>query len=306
MRWLVLAAGLVAAGFVVSGLVPGEQVDERIVLELRLPRVLVGLGAGACLGIAGAVMQAVLRNPLAAPEATGVGSGAVLGAVVVTVFGGAATSPVGVIATAVLGGVVGGGVLWVIAARAGSDPVRLAVVGVLVSAVLAGLTLVLLTARPQLAGSMTRWLVGSLNGRTWEHWAALWPCLLAVAVAAVLLAPVLEVLAVDDDHARVVGLAVGPWRSAVLLLAVMATAAAVATTGALAFVGLLAPHAARSWVGADPRVAVPVSAVFGAGTVTAADSLAQAVPGVPTGAVTALLGACVLVMVARRTSGGVA
>ena len=189
---------------------------------------------------------------------------------------------------------------------------RLVVLGVLVSAVLGGTTLVLLTARPQLTGSMTRWLVGSLNGRGWEHWAALWPALAVSLVAGLLLAGVLGLLSVDDDHARALGLAVSRWRSAVLLVAVVATAASVAAAGLLAFVGLLAPHAARAVAGADHRVLLPLAALTGAGTVAAADVAAQlltaAVPGdagrigVPAGAVTAVFGAAVLIGIVRRRS----
>ena len=290
----------------------GDPLTTSIVLDLRVPRVLTGLAAGAALGLAGAVLQGVLRNPLAAPEVTGVGSGAVLGAVAATTAGGAAAGPVGLVLAALVGGAVGGGILLALVARAGADPLRLAVVGVLVSAVLAGATLLLLTAQPQLTGSMTRWLVGSLNGRGWEHWSALWPALLACLLSGVLLAPVLGLLAVDDEHARAVGLAVAPARAGVLGVAVLATAAAVAAVGSLAFVGLLAPHAARAVTGADPRLLLPGAALAGAATVAAADVVAQlvtsAVPGeagrigVPTGAVTAVFGAVVLVGIVRRRS----
>lgn len=289
-----------------------DALTTAIVLDLRAPRVLIGLAAGACLGVAGAVLQAVLRNPMAAPEVTGVGSGAVLGSVVATVVGGDVASPAGTAAVALAGGTLGGAALWALAARSGGDPMRLVVLGVLVSAVLGGTTLVLLTARPQLTGSMTRWLVGSLNGRGWEHWAALWPALAVSLLAGLLLAGVLGLLAVDDDHARAVGLAVSRWRSAVLLVAVVATAASVAAAGLLAFVGLLAPHAARAVAGADHRVLLPLAALTGAGTVAAADVAAQlltaAVPGdagrigVPAGAVTAVFGAAVLIGIVRRRS----
>ncbi|MGO1055771.1 FecCD family ABC transporter permease [Crossiella sp. CA198] len=294
----------------------GTELELTIVGELRLPRMLVALGTGACLGLGGVVLQAVLRNPLASPEVTGVGSGAVLGAVTATVFGLAGTAS-GLTAAAVLGGVLGGAALWLIASRAGADPLRLVVLGVLVSAVLAGLSLVLLTARPQLAGAAARWLVGSLNGRTWEHWHALWPWLLAVVLVLALVAPALDLLAVDDDHARGVGLAVTPWRSLALLGAVLATAAAVAAVGAVAFVGLLAPHAARLLAGAEHRLLLPAAGIAGAASVCGADFLAQAVTllvpasgsqrlGVPVGAVTALAGAVVLIVVARRFSSALA
>ncbi|MFP5021945.1 FecCD family ABC transporter permease [Pseudonocardia phyllosphaerae] len=332
-RFALLGAGVVVTG--VLGLLAGTTVSPAgalaalggradplstaLVLDLRLPRVLVGGAAGACLGVAGVVLQAVLRNPLASPEVTGVGSGAVLGAVCATLLGGAVASPLGVLAVAVAGGMLGGGVLWLVAGRAagvgGTDPLRLAVVGVLVSAVLAGASLLLLTARPQLAGSLARWLVGSLAGRGWEHWYAVWPVALVVLVTAVVFGPVLELLAVDDDHARGVGLAVDGWRSAAVLVAVLATSGAVATVGALAFVGLLAPHLARAVLGrhgADPRAGVPATALAGAATVAAADAVAQFLTavapagdrplGIPAGAVSAVAGAVVLIGLVRRRS----
>jgi iron complex transport system permease protein len=278
----------------------GEDGTERqIIVELRAPRVLVGLGAGACLGVAGTILQSTLRNPLASPEVTGVGSGAILGAVVATTIG--IASPIEMVVLALMGGMLGGGVLWLVASLRGSDPLGLAVIGVLLSAMLAGATLILLTARPQLAGAMTQWLVGSLNGRTWEHWSALWPFLVIGLTGAFLVTVVLGVLAVDDDHAKAVGVSVTPWRIVVLMLAVLTTSVAAATTGALVFVGMLAPHAARALVGSDQRIALPLSAVIGAATVAAADIVAQNA-SLPAGAITAVAGAVVMIHVAKRTS----
>ncbi|GAA0211459.1 iron chelate uptake ABC transporter family permease subunit [Saccharothrix mutabilis subsp. mutabilis] len=293
------AVAQLAVGSTDVSLFFGDDAHARaVVLELRAPRVLVGVCAGACLGIAGALLQAAVRNRLASPEITGVGSGAVLGAVVASVVGGVAAQPLPMAGAALVGGVVGGGVLWVLVGVSGEVAVR----GVVVSSVLVGTTLVLLTARPQLAGAVSRWLLGSLVGRTWEHLAPLWPVLLAVLVVATLLGGVLDVLAVDDDHAHAVGLAVVPWRSTVLLLAAVATSAAVAAVGATAFVGLLAPHAARWVVGPAHRRVVPASALLGAAAVAASDAVGQ-LAHVPAGAITALLGAVVLVVVARRTGG---
>ncbi|PWK86940.1 iron complex transport system permease protein [Lentzea atacamensis] len=296
-----------------AALFGGDGHAYSVIVELRVPRVLVALCAGACLGVAGALLQCVLRNPLAAPEITGVGSGAVLGAVSASVAGGVAATAPFMAAAALVGGVVGGGVLWVLASRLGGDAMRLAVVGVVVSAVLAGLTLVLLTARPQLAGAVTRWLLGSLVGRTWEHLAPLWPVLTVVLVASVAIAGVLDVVAVDDDHALAVGLAVAPWRNVVLALAALATSAAVAAVGATAFIGLLAPHAARWLTGAAHRFLVPAAALIGAGVLALADTAAQLVTtavgraeaGLPAGAVTALAGAAVLIALARRSSSSI-
>ena len=287
-----------ATGATLGALFGDDDHARMVVLELRAPRVLVGLCAGACLGVAGVILQSAVRNQLASPEITGVGSGAVLGAVAASVVGGVAAQPLPMAAAALVGGVVGGGVLWLLAGVSGDVAVR----GVVVSAVLVGTTLVLLTARPQLAGAVSRWLLGSLVGRTWEHLAPLWPAALLVLVVATALGGVLDVLAVDDDHAHAVGLAVAPWRSAVLLLAAVATSSAVAAVGATAFVGLLAPHVARRLVGAVHRHVVPAAALTGAAAVAAADAVGQLVH-VPAGAITALLGAGVLILVARRTGG---
>ncbi|MCE7001923.1 iron ABC transporter permease [Kibdelosporangium philippinense] len=309
MRWIVILIPLaVVLAFV--QLLTGSSMsapealaalfgDNRIIVELRAPRVVVGLAAGACLGVAGMILQSTLRNPLASPEVTGVGSGAILGAVVATTIG--ATTSTEMVLLALLGGLLGGGILWAMASTRGSDPLRLAVIGVLLSATLASATLILLTARPQLAGAMTQWLVGSLNGRTWEHWRALWPCLAIGFGGAFLVTAVLSVLSVDDDHAKAVGIAVTPWRITVLMLSVLTTSAAAATTGALVFVGMLAPHAARALVGSDQRVALPLSAIIGAATVAAADIAAQHA-NLPAGAITAIAGAIVLIKVAKRMS----
>lgn len=287
-----------ATGATLAALAGEDDHARMVLLELRAPRVLVGLCAGACLGVAGVLLQASVRNHLASPEITGVGSGAVLGAVTASVIGGAAAQPAAMSLAALAGGLLGGGVLWVLAGSSGDIAVR----GVVVSAVLVGTTLVLLTARPQLAGAVSRWLLGSLAGRTWEHLAPLWPVAVAVLLTGVLLSGVLDVLAVDDDHARAVGLAVVPWRNTVLVLAALATSAAVAAVGATAFVGLLAPHAARRLLGPVHRWTLPAAALIGAGAVAAAD-LAGQLAHVPAGAITALLGAVVLIIVARRTEG---
>ncbi|EID54073.1 FecCD family ABC transporter permease [Saccharomonospora xinjiangensis] len=291
----------------------GDDLMRGIVLELRLPRVLVAIGAGACLGVAGCVLQAVLRNPLASPEVTGIGSGAVLGAVAATVFGaGGEHGPSALLVWAIAGGIAGGGLLWLVTAHSARDEGRLVVVGVLVSAVLSGAALVLLTARPQLAGAITQWLIGSLTGRGWEHWHLLWPWVIGVLVAAVAIAGVLDILSVGAEHATVVGVAVRPWQGVAVLVAVVSASVAIATVGALAFVGLLAPHGARYLVGTSHRTTIPASALLGAITVSAADTVATRVTawvagserqfGLPAGAITAVLGAVVLIRVARRVT----
>jgi ABC-type Fe3+-siderophore transport system permease subunit len=294
----------VPAGEVVGTLVGRASAPayEIIVLDLRLPRVLVGLGAGALLAVSGVLVQAVVRNPLAEPATTGVGAGAAL-AVVASLLvwpGHQAAQP-----AALAGALLTGAVLYAVGRRS------FAVTGVLLGAVLAAVTSLLLVVDSAPVGTVLRWLVGSLNARTPEDWARLWPWLVVLLPAAWLLASWLNVWALGQTAA--VGLGARPELvvGLTLLIAVAAAATAVAAAGAVAFVGLVAPHVGRLLVGADHRALLPVAAALGALLLSAADLLAFTasvrlpgvdtdVSGLPVGAVTALLGAPVLVSLVRR------
>ncbi|MET9514887.1 iron ABC transporter permease [Streptomyces sp. NPDC002994] len=295
----------------------GEPTARHIVVHLRMPRALVALGAGASLGLAGLLLQSALRNPLAGPEVTGVTPGAVLGAVTATGLGLAGwESPTAVVVAACVGGFLGAGLLWLLAGREKGDPEQTAVYGVLVSAVLAGLTAVVLLVAPGELGSVVQWLIGSTEGRVWEHWSLLWPWALAWAVAACFLAAPLTLLRCGDEQASAAGLAVGRARGAALVCAVALTAGAVSAVGALGFVGLLVPHLALAVFGADLRVTLPGAALIGALVVCGADAAAQLlsrllVEGldagrltVPVGALTTCVGAVLLLVVARRQGAG--
>lgn len=291
----------------------GDPTARHVVLQLRLPRALVALAAGASLGLAGIVLQAALRNPLAGPEVTGVTPGAVLGAVAATGLGLAGwESPAAVVVAACLGGFGGAGLLWLLAGREQGDPAQTAVHGVLVSAVLSGLTAMVLLVAPGELGSVVQWLVGSTEGRVWEHWVLLWPWAGAWAVAAYALAAPLTLLRCGDEQAAAAGLATGRARAAGLVCAVALTAGAVSAVGALGFVGLLVPHLAFALFGADLRTALPGAALLGAAVVCGADAGAQWLSraladaldadrlSVPTGALTTCVGAALLLAVARR------
>lgn len=326
-RLLLMAALLVAAGC--AGLIAGRALGpagvwevlrgdgtplaRHIVLELRLPRALVALVAGASLGVAGIVLQSALRNPLAGPEVTGVAPGAVLGAVIASGAGLAGwQSPGAVVVAAVIGGFTGAGLLWLLAGRDRADPFDAAVYGVLVSAVLSGATAMVLLVAPGELGSVVQWLVGSTEGRVWQHWNLLWPWALCWVLAAWALAAPLTLLRCGDEQAAAQGLRTGRVRLAALVCAVALTAGAVATVGALGFVGLLVPHLAFALYGADLRTALPGAALTGAVVVAGADATAQALSrlltdvlgadrlSVPTGALTTCAGAALLLIAARR------
>lgn len=291
----------------------GDATERHILLQLRLPRLLVSLGAGACLGVAGLVLQSALRNPLAGPEVTGVTPGAVLGAVTATGLGLAGwESPLAVVVAACVGGCTGAALLWLLAGRGGGDPAQTAVHGVLVSAVLGGLTAMVLLVAPGELGSVVQWLVGTTEGRVWQHWHLLWPWALAWGAAAWLLAGPLTLLRCGDDIAGAAGLSAARARTLALLCAVALTAGAVAAVGALGFVGLLVPHLALAVFGADLRMTLPGAALVGAAVVCGADVAAQLVTRLlavvldtgrltlPVGALTTCLGAVLLLVVVRR------
>lgn len=316
---VLVAAALLTAHLAVgrTPLAPGEVwaaltgtpvtgFHQVLVQDLRLPRALVGLGAGALLALSGALLQSVGRNPLAEPGLVGVSAGSALGVVVALALGFAASAP-----AALLGGLAAGALTWAAAGRRRADPGRLVLVGALVGALCTALTSVLLLGRRDQLGSVLRWLVGSLNARTWEDWTALWPWLAVGVPVALLSARLVNLLHLDDPLVTALGRPAGRTRLLLLALAVALAAAAVSATGAVAFVGLLAPHVARRLVGDDARALLPVSAVVGAALLSAADLLAYSttvvlpgsagqVTGLPVGAVTAVLGGPVLLALLRR------
>ncbi|MEV0219710.1 iron ABC transporter permease [Streptomyces sp. NPDC050704] len=294
----------------------GDATERHILLQLRLPRLLVALGAGACLGVAGLILQSALQNPLAGPEVTGVTPGAVLGAVTATALGLAGwESPLAVVVAACVGGCAGATLLWLLAGRGGGDPAQTAVYGVLVSAVLGGVTAMVLLVAPGELGSVVQWLLGTTEGRVWQHWHLLWPWALVWGAAAWLLAGPLTLLRCGDEIAGAAGLSASRARTLALLCAVALTAGAVAAVGALGFVGLLVPHVAVAVFGADLRMTLPGAALVGAAVVCGADAASQLASRLlavgldtdrltlPVGALTTCLGAALLLIVVRRAPG---
>ncbi|MDV7132954.1 FecCD family ABC transporter permease [Williamsia muralis] len=278
------------------------RAHEVIVLKYRLPRVLVGMGAGVLLALSGALLQAVIGNPLAEPGTTGVGAGAALGVVVaILAF---PQQDMAAIASLV-GAVVAGVLLYLVGRRS------LAVAGILLGAILGAVTSLLLVVDAQPMGVVLRWLIGSLNARTQSDWNALWPWVLVLVVCALLASSRVNVLSLGDVTATGLGLRTARTRFVLLMVAVLAAAAAVTAAGAVAFIGLMAPHLARILVGGDYRDLIPVSMVLGAIGLSAADLLAfsitldlpgsgPAVTGLPVGAVTASLGAPYLIWLVRK------
>jgi iron complex transport system permease protein len=264
-----------------------------VVTELRVPRLVLALVAGACLGAAGLVLQEALRNPLAVPEMLGVSSGAALGVAAPLVL--AVSLPATVQPLLAIGGAALGGGLTLLAAGLGRSPSAVLLTGAAVAAALQAALLVLMVMADQLDLQLIyRYLLGSLSARTWDDVTGLWPWLLVAVPALVLCAPVLSVLRLGDEDAEALGVRAQRARLAALAIAVVLIAPVTAVCGPVAWVGFLAPHLARWFNPAAGAVRwLPWSAAWGAVVVAVADvpaRLALAPVETPVGAWTALLG----------------
>jgi iron complex transport system permease protein len=273
--------------------VPYERI---IVWDLRLPRALIALVAGAMFGLAGAILQSVMRNPLAEPEMTGATSGAVLFAVLwLSQVSGQLDQPGPLLPfVALVGGLAGGGLVYLLGGTGKSPASRLVLTGVLISAVLRSATSIILLLHQEALGAILLWLIGSLNGRVWAHWDVLWPWALVALPCGLASAGLANVLQLGDASAAGLGLRVNWARLSLFFIAVLLTAGAVAVVGGITFLGLIAPHIARRIVGADTRRLFPFSMLMGAGILLAADTVTQTIAQpttIPVGAALALLGA---------------
>lgn len=291
-----------------ASLGPDQQADAVVVRELRLPRTVIGLLAGAALGIAGVVMQGITRNPVADPGLLGVNAGASL-AVVLGLSVAGVGSPVGLAGFALVGALAAASLIAVIAvsARTGTTPALLVVAGAAVTAGLTSLTTLVLLGDPEALDRYRFWTVGSLTGRSLDTALALAPLVLVGAVLAIGLARALDALALGDDVARGLGFRLVPTRAAAIGAVVLLCGTATALAGPLVFVGLLGAHGARALAGGRHLRLLPLAAVLGAALVLLADSLGRVVipPGeLEVGIVVAALGAPVLIGLVRSRRAG--
>ena len=288
---------------------------RHILWQLRLPRVLVGLLAGAMLGLAGAILQIVLRNPLVEPGLIGVSAGSVLAIVLAMQY---APTLLGsgwrLALLATVGGIGTTMALYALNGRKGNHGARLALTGIVATSILQALTSLMLLRQQQGLASILLWNFGSLNGRVWTHWQSMWPWGLTLIVLALLLARKAAVLRLGEEIASGLGLATGRARLQLLLVAAALTAAAVSVVGAIGFIGLIGPHIASRLVGGRPLTLFPVSALLSAVLLSGADWLSQSmtltlavsglehrVSSLPVGAVTTLLGAPFFLYLLRRS-----
>jgi len=283
----------------------GEPVIRLVLWEIRLPRLLLGILVGGSLGLAGAAMQGLLRNPLVEPGLLGVSAGASLGAVVVFYSGLAATFAFAM----PMGGMAGAFVaVLLVCALAGRDASiqNLILAGVMVSAICGAFTSVILnfSKNPYAGMEIVFWLLGSLSDRSMNHVELAAPMIGAGSLLLLSCGNALRALSLGEDTAQSLGFRTGRVRLRIIAGASLAVGAAVSITGAIGFVGLMVPHLLRPWVKGDAGRLLPVSAIGGAIVLLWADLLVRLLPTgqeLKVGVVTALVGAPLFLFMLIRT-----
>lgn len=272
----------------------GDAVARTIILDLRLPRTLLGLVVGAMLGLSGATLQGYLRNPLAEPSVLGLSNAAALGAVCALYFGLSQLHPVMLPLLAILAALVAAGALFLLSGTAES-PLTLILAGIAVATLAgAGISLALnLSPNPFAAMEIMSWLMGSLENRSSAHlWVAI-PCV-AIGVALLLTdGRTLDALTLGEEGAQALGVDLGRTRWRLMLGIAIGVGGAVAVSGAIGFVGLIVPHLVRPLTDRSPSAVLLPSLLGGAILLTLADIGVRLIPTtseLKLGVVTALLG----------------
>jgi iron complex transport system permease protein len=278
--------------------------DAYVVWDLRVPRTAVGVAVGLALGVSGALIQALTRNPLADPGILGVNAGAAFAvAVGIAVFG--VTSIGGYVWFAFAGALVVTVVVYLIgsAGRSSADPAQLTLAGVAVGAVLTGIVTAMVLADPQSFDLMRNWQAGSISGRGWDVLVPVLPFLALGTLLGIAATGALNAVALGDDTARSLGVSVVRTRVLVIVAVTLLAGGATAIAGPIAFVGFVTPHVARWIVGPDQRWILAYTLFLAPALVLGADVVGRIVirpAEIPVGIVTAFIGAPVLIVLVRR------
>ena len=288
-----------------------SRTHELVIQQIRLPRIIVGAAVGMGLGVAGATMQGLFRNPLADPGIIGVSAGGALGAVIAIATGAAGLFFMALPLAAFSGAMIATLVVYGISTVSGHfSMATLLLAGIAVNAFLGAIVSAIVILLPD-NGALREilfWLAGGLDSRAWEHvLMSLLPIIAGIGIAMVM-ARDLNLLMLGDDEARSLGVNVVPVRLLLLAVGAMVTGVAVAVSGTIAFVGLVTPHVLRLLLGPDNRVLIPMSALGGAVFVILADTVARTViqpAELRVGILTAFVGApfFILLLIQNRGRG---
>ena len=280
---------------------PGTDAQSQIIWNIRMPRTIVGALVGINLSLAGAILQAIMRNPLADPHIIGISSGAGLAGVVIMILFPALEyliTPV-----AFVGAMLAAICIYILAWKNGIKPVRIILAGVAVSAFLsAGISGLMIFYSDRVHGALM-WMVGGLAARSWPHVSIILPYAAIGLVLALASASYLNILQLGDEMARGLGVNVEVTRIVMTAIAALLAASAVSVVGLLGFVGLVVPHAARLLIGSDYRFLLPAAALLGVAIVTLSDTFARVIFApieLPVGIIMAFLGAPFFLFLLRR------
>ncbi len=294
---------------IVSGvLLGGQSANAAIIHGIRLPRAVLGALVGANSAVSGVIMQAVTANPLGAPEILGVSAGAAILAVGSVTF---ATSLAGVsvVVLAFIGAAICGVLVLMMAGlgRGRTDPVRIALAGVTLTTLILSVTQALIIFYDNSTSAIFHWIVGGVNVATWNDTRTILPWTILGLIGAIALAGRLNLLGLGEDLARGLGARVTQIRVLGAVLVIVLAGSGVAVAGPITFVGLVVPHIVRRLVGANNYVVIPICAIVGADMLVYADILSRYInppSEVPSGVVTALVGAPYFIYLARRKKVG--
>lgn len=285
----------------------GEGLERRIVWDLRLPRVLTGMLVGMCLAASGALLQRVMRNPLADPGIIGVSAGGGLMAVTTMIL---FPQHMGLLpAAAFLGALGAAALVYVLAWDGGVSPLRLILAGVAVNALLGAVTSGIMITHSDQVQSVLPWLTGGLAGRSWPHVALILPYGLPALLLCMWAAKPANLLRLDEDSVRLLGHRVDITRLLLTLLATWLAGAAVSVAGLVGFVGLVVPHMVRLFTGDDYRTLLPLSIVTGGLITVFADTAARTwfdPVELPVGILLAVIGTPFFLYLLRRGGSGYA
>lgn len=270
------------------------EASNLIIMQFRLPRIVAAILIGAALAVAGALLQGVIRNPLASPDLLGVTGGASVAVVAFMTFV-TGYSIHWVPFIAIGGALVATTINYVFAWKKGVSPFRLVLIGIGISTAMGALTTFLLISGPAyLAAQVLNWMTGSIYGTNWSYIEVLWPWVAVFIPLSLLLAKELNVQSLGEDVARGLGSRLQLSRMILLFYSVALAGAAVGVAGTISFIGLMAPHIARMLVGNSYKLIIPVSALIGAIILLLADLAGRMLfqpLDVPAGVFTAGIGA---------------
>lgn len=270
-----------------------DRLSQHIIYNVRLPRVLIGALVGLNMGIAGALLQGLLRNPLASPNVIGVNSGAGLAAVIVMCIlpGRIQLLP----PAAFLGALLAGLIIYALSRREGtSSTITIILAGIALGALFSALTSAIMILHSDELAITYTWLVGSLTGRSWPYFHLLWPYTLLGALAAIYLSPRINLFMLGEEMGRNLGLSIETSRLLIIVNAAVLAGSAVSVAGTIGFIGIIAPHIGRMLIGNDYRYLTFLSGILGALLLIVADTFARTLfqpLEIPVGIITATLGA---------------